>query len=111
MPTVLWIGPYRFFFYSRGNQEPPHIHVERDENVAKIYGSESVGLVKGTASQAAEKLGTVILTRRVRISVVVTRSSSGLHRLPKKTVLLKGTASAVPQNRLNIKRALAPEVG
>ena len=37
MPTVLWIGPYRFFFYSRENHEPPHIHVERDNNVAKYW--------------------------------------------------------------------------
>ena len=37
MPTVLWIGPYRFFFYSRENQEPAHIHIERDDNVAKYW--------------------------------------------------------------------------
>lgn len=37
MPTVLWIGPYRFFFYSNEGREPPHIHVERDENVAKYW--------------------------------------------------------------------------
>jgi hypothetical protein len=37
MPTALWVGPYRFFFYSRENQEPPHIHVERDEKVAKYW--------------------------------------------------------------------------
>ena len=34
MPTVLWIGPLRFFFYSNEGHEPIHIHVERDENVA-----------------------------------------------------------------------------
>ena len=37
MPTVLRIGPYRFFFYSLENQEPPHIHVEAAENVAKYW--------------------------------------------------------------------------
>jgi hypothetical protein len=37
MPTVLWIGPYRFFFYSMEGREPPHIHVEHDENVAKYW--------------------------------------------------------------------------
>ena len=37
MPTVLRSGPYRFFFYSGDRTEPPHIHVERDTNKAKIW--------------------------------------------------------------------------
>jgi hypothetical protein len=37
MPTVLRIGPYRFHFYSREPNEPPHIHVERDEIEAKFW--------------------------------------------------------------------------
>lgn len=37
MPTVLIIGPYRFFFYSGDRDEPPHIHVERDRNKAKFW--------------------------------------------------------------------------
>jgi hypothetical protein len=37
MPTVARIGPYRFFFYSSENREPPHIHVEDDEKVAKYW--------------------------------------------------------------------------
>jgi hypothetical protein len=37
MPTVLRSGPYRFFFYSGDGHEPPHIHVERNDNVAKFW--------------------------------------------------------------------------
>lgn len=37
MPTVLRIGPYRFFFYAGDRSEPPHIHVERDECEAKFW--------------------------------------------------------------------------
>jgi 4-hydroxyphenylpyruvate dioxygenase-like putative hemolysin len=37
MPTVLRIGPYRFHFYSRENNEPPHIHVARDDFEAKFW--------------------------------------------------------------------------
>lgn len=37
MPTVLRLGPYRFFFYSRENDEPPHIHVELGDRVAKYW--------------------------------------------------------------------------
>ncbi|KAA8384042.1 DUF4160 domain-containing protein [Acetobacter tropicalis] len=37
MPTVLRIGGYRFFFYSMEGNEPPHIHIEAGENVAKYW--------------------------------------------------------------------------
>ncbi|MBW3541115.1 MAG: DUF4160 domain-containing protein [Planctomycetes bacterium] len=37
MPTVLRSGPYRFFFYSADGEEPPHIHVERDNSEAKFW--------------------------------------------------------------------------
>ena len=37
MPTILRIGPYRFFFYAGDRDEPIHVHVERDENVAKFW--------------------------------------------------------------------------
>ena len=37
MPTVMIIGPYRFFFYSSDGGEPRHIHVQRDQDVAKFW--------------------------------------------------------------------------
>ena len=37
MPTVLRIGPYRFFFYAGDREEPPHVHVERDDKIAKVW--------------------------------------------------------------------------
>ena len=37
MPTVLRIGPYRFFFYAGDRDEPPHMHVERDDKMAKLW--------------------------------------------------------------------------
>jgi hypothetical protein len=37
MPTIVRIGPYRFGFYSRENNEPPHIHVMRDRYRAKYW--------------------------------------------------------------------------
>ena len=37
MPTVLRIGPYRFHFYSRESNEPPHIHVSRDDFEVKFW--------------------------------------------------------------------------
>lgn len=37
MPTVFRIGPYRFFFYSGDRDEPVHIHVEKEDKVAKFW--------------------------------------------------------------------------
>ena len=37
MPTVQEIGPYRFFFVSLDRGEPPHIHVRRENMVAKFW--------------------------------------------------------------------------
>lgn len=37
MPTVLRVGPYRFFFYSGDRDEPLHVHVQREDNVAKFW--------------------------------------------------------------------------
>jgi len=37
MPTVFRTGPYRFFFYAGDRDEPPHIHIEQDEKIAKFW--------------------------------------------------------------------------
>lgn len=38
MPTVLRVGPYRFFFYPHDVlYEPPHVHVRRDRDEAKFW--------------------------------------------------------------------------
>lgn len=37
MPTILRKGPYRLFFYAGDREEPIHVHVEHDENVAKFW--------------------------------------------------------------------------
>ncbi|MCB1174740.1 MAG: DUF4160 domain-containing protein [Leptospiraceae bacterium] len=30
-------GPYRLFFYAGDRNEPKHVHIERDENIAKVW--------------------------------------------------------------------------
>jgi len=37
MPVILRVGPYVFFFFSNENLEPPHVHVERGDDVAKFW--------------------------------------------------------------------------
>ncbi len=37
MPTILRVGLYRFFFYAGDRDEPIHVHVEREDNIAKFW--------------------------------------------------------------------------
>ena len=36
-PTVLREGPYRIFFYASDREEPPHVHIRRDNQTAKFW--------------------------------------------------------------------------
>ena len=53
MPTILRIGPCRFHFYSREPNEPPHIHVEKDDREAKFW-LNPVSLAKNYGFPAKE---------------------------------------------------------
>ena len=37
MPTIFRSGPYRFYFYSHEPNEPPHVHVDRDDQSTKFW--------------------------------------------------------------------------
>ncbi|NPV06803.1 MAG: DUF4160 domain-containing protein [Anaerolineae bacterium] len=37
MPTVLRSGPYRPLFVSHDSDEPPHVHVDRDDQSTKFW--------------------------------------------------------------------------
>jgi len=37
VPTILLVGPYRMYFYSHEPNEPPHVHVDRDDQSAKFW--------------------------------------------------------------------------
>lgn len=37
MPTVLRVDAYRFYFYSHEPNEPPHVHVDRDDAALKAW--------------------------------------------------------------------------
>lgn len=37
MPTVLKAGPYRLYFYSHEPNEPPHVHLDRDDQSCKFW--------------------------------------------------------------------------
>ena len=37
MPTLLRERGFRFFFYMADRYEPPHVHVQRDDQAAKVW--------------------------------------------------------------------------
>ena len=37
MPTIHREGPFRFYFFSHDQGEPPHVHVDRDADSAKFW--------------------------------------------------------------------------
>jgi hypothetical protein len=37
MPTILRLDGYRFYFYSGEGNEPPHIHIEFGDKLAKYW--------------------------------------------------------------------------
>ena len=53
MPTILREGPFRFYFYAGDRDEPPHVHVERDNRVAKFW-LDPVRLERGGGLRATE---------------------------------------------------------
>lgn len=44
MPTVFRIGSFRFFFFSDEGNEPIHIHVQKDNCLAKFWINPKVEL-------------------------------------------------------------------
>ena len=67
MPTVVRIGPYRFFFYGNEGLEPAHIHVQRDRWLAKFW-LDPVKLAhsKGFAAHELTRVETLVVEHRDR---------------------------------------------
>ena len=65
MPTVLRIGPFRFFFYSNENNEPAHIHIQRDTMTAKFW-LKPVALASSTrfSSKELRKLKALVVENK-----------------------------------------------
>ncbi|MBK7369599.1 MAG: DUF4160 domain-containing protein [Candidatus Eisenbacteria bacterium] len=62
-PTILRLGPYRFFFYSNDAHEPPHVHVERDWQTAKFW-LQPVRLATASGFSARELRGIESIVKR-----------------------------------------------
>jgi hypothetical protein len=62
VPTVLRSSPYRIFFYAGDRIEPKHVHIERDDKIAKFW-LEPVRLHAGGGFSSAELLRLDALVR------------------------------------------------
>ena len=67
-PAVMRSGPYRLYFYSHESDEPPHIHVDRDELSAKFW-LEPVSLAYnlGFAAHELRRIETIVGAHRTAL--------------------------------------------
>jgi hypothetical protein len=67
VPTIRWIGPYRFFFFALDRNEPPHVHVARDDGAAKIW-LEPVRLAghRGFSAREITRIMRLVTAHRTR---------------------------------------------
>ncbi len=65
VPTILNVGPYRFFFVSLDYGEPPHVHVQRERHIAKFW-IDPVVLEKAGGFNSAElnRIGKLVQENR-----------------------------------------------
>ena len=66
MPTILRIGAFRFYFFSHEPNEPPHVHIDRDDQgLAGSHGgcqksrgfrAHEIGSIVGMVSDNRERL-------------------------------------------------------
>jgi len=66
VPVIARVGPYRFFFYSNENDEPPHVHVQRERMLAKFWlDVVSLGESKRFAAHELRDIERIVSERRV----------------------------------------------
>jgi hypothetical protein len=64
-PTVLRDGPYAFRFYAADRDEPPHVHVVRDDCAAKIWlGTMAVARNYGFSDTELARIVRLVNDRR-----------------------------------------------
>ncbi len=68
MPTVFRMGPCRYFFYASDRDEPYHVHVERDDRIAKFW-IDPVRLQSSGGFNRSElaQIGAVIMEHRTEL--------------------------------------------
>jgi len=66
MPTIQRVGPYRFFFFSNEGLEPPHVHVQRGNALAKfLLDPVELSSSTGFAAHELRRLQALVEAQRV----------------------------------------------
>ena len=64
MPTILKVLGFRFFFFSGEGSEPPHVHVEHGDRVAKYWlNAVSLAMSEGFRSHELAKIRALFLEK------------------------------------------------
>jgi hypothetical protein len=67
MPQVARHGPYRVFFFSSEGEEPPHVHVERDDRHAKFWLLPvAIARNDGFNGHELRRIHAIVLVHRLR---------------------------------------------
>jgi hypothetical protein len=66
VPTLLRVGPFRFYFYSHEPNEPPHVHVDRGSATIKVW-LDTLEVAKSRGFRAHEIGGVVALVGEHRL--------------------------------------------
>ena len=61
MPTVARVGPYRLYFYSHEPNEPPHVHVDRDDYSAKYWLADGEPCTKPGVQRPGVETSTIVV--------------------------------------------------
>jgi len=65
MPTILRVGPYRFFFYASDRAEPLHVHVEGGGGSAKFWlAPVRLHSSRGLARPELSRLSSIVAKHR-----------------------------------------------
>lgn len=65
MPTILITQGFRFFFFSGEGNEPPHIHVEHGDKVAKYWlNPVELSSSEGFRSHELTKVRSLVIEHR-----------------------------------------------
>ncbi len=66
MPTVLNSHSFRFFFFSHEGAEPPHIHIEHGDKVAKYWlNPVDLAMSEGFRSHELTRVRALVIEHRM----------------------------------------------
>lgn len=69
MPTILYVGRYRFYFFSNEGQEPAHIHVKAGNDQAKFWlDPVAIAANYGFRGHELNEIETIIMQHQAQLT-------------------------------------------